>query len=199
MFSQRLPKPAEDKDRKKNNKRRQSVPKLAIRKRPDEEPLRIIGVDPGLASTGWGVVEFSDGRLRYIAHGCIETEADRPRGERLFFIYESFLKILENHKLHKAAIENLYFGKNISSAMAVAEARGVLYMALTQHELPVLELTPNAIKKAIVGVVKAEKNQIQEMVRFLLGLSEIPKPDHAADALGAAVCAAHSINLPEGK
>ena len=92
-------------------------------------------------------------------------------------------------------MENLYFGKNITSAMTVAEARGVLFMALTQHGLPVLELTPNAIKKAIVGVVNAEKSQVQEMVRFLLGLSEIPRPDHAADALGAAICAAHIGNF----
>jgi crossover junction endodeoxyribonuclease RuvC len=159
---------------------------------------RIIGVDPGLASTGWGIVEFSSGRLRYIAHGCIETEPNRPRGERLFLIYQSFLKVLENHKPYEAAMENLYFGRNISSAMTVAEARGVLFMTLTQYGLPVLELTPNAIKKSIVGVVRAEKSQIQEMLRILLGLPEIPTPDHAADALGAAVCAAHMANLPGG-
>jgi crossover junction endodeoxyribonuclease RuvC len=82
--------------------------------------------------------------------------------------------------------------------MTVAEARGVLCMALTQQGLSILELPPNTIKKAVVGVVKAEKKQIQEMVRFLLGLSEIPRPDHAADALGAAVCAAHRVNLPTG-
>ena len=159
---------------------------------------RIIGVDPGLASTGWGIVEFAEGRLRYIAHGCIETEAGRPRGERLLYIYQSFLTILENYKPLEAAIEDLYFGKNISSAMTVAEARGVLCMALAQQGLSILELPPNTIKKAIVGVVKAEKKQIQEMVRFLLGLSEIPRPDHAADALGAAVCAAHTVSLPKG-
>ena len=156
---------------------------------------RIIGVDPGLASTGWGVLEFHNEKFRYIAHGCIETEANTPRGERLFLIYQSFLQILKTHKPHEAAIENLYFGKNISSAMLVAEARGVLYMALTQQNLPVLELTPNAIKKGVVGVNKANKNQIQEMVRFILGLNEIPKPDHAADALAAAICAAHTVVL----
>jgi crossover junction endodeoxyribonuclease RuvC len=153
---------------------------------------RIIGVDPGLASTGWGVVEFYNEKFRYIAHGCIETASGLPRGERLFLIYKSFVKVLKTHKPCEAAIENLYFGKNISSAMTVAEARGVLYMALTQQKLPVLELTPNAIKKAVVGVNKAEKEQVQEMVRFILGLPEIPKPDHAADALAAAICAAHS-------
>jgi crossover junction endodeoxyribonuclease RuvC len=153
---------------------------------------RIIGVDPGLASTGWGVVEYADSRLRYIAHGCIETPASGLRGERLFFIYQSFVKILEIYKPAESAMENLYFGKNISSAMAVAEARGVLAMALAQRALPVMELTPNAIKKAVVGESSADKSQVQDMVRFILGLEEIPRPDHAADALGAAVCAAHS-------
>ena len=152
---------------------------------------RIIGVDPGLASTGWGVLEFSRGRLRYIAHGCIETRAEDSRGERLVIIYESILNVLKTYKPDESAMETLYFGKNISSAMTVAEARGVLLFALSAQGLPVMELTPNAIKKAVVGVTRAEKSQIQEMVRLLLGLSEIPKPDHAADALGAAICAAH--------
>ena len=154
---------------------------------------RIIGVDPGLASTGWGVVEFFQGRLRYIAHGCIETKPDMCRGERLVFIHQSFLEILGAYKPAEAAMENLYFGKNISSAMSVAEARGVIHMALSAQGFPVRELTPNAIKKAVVGVTRADKKQIQEMVRLILGLKEIPKPDHAADALGAAICAAHLL------
>ena len=153
-------------------------------------PLRIIGVDPGLASTGWGVIESFRGKLKYIAHGCIETKAGLSRGERLAFIHKSFLKILKNYAPESAAMENLYFGKNISSAMAVAEARGVLLMTLCSKGLPVLELTPNAIKQAVVGVSRADKKQIQEMVRLILALEEIPKPDHAADALGAAICAA---------
>ncbi|GHU64730.1 crossover junction endodeoxyribonuclease RuvC [Spirochaetia bacterium] len=156
---------------------------------------RILGVDPGLASTGWGVIDYAGNKLRYIAHGCIETEANRPRAERLFFIYQSFVEVLKEYKPVEAAIENLYFGRNISSAMAVAEARGVLCMALAQADLPVLELTPNAIKKGVVGQSSADKAQVQEMVRFLLGLTEIPRPDHAADALGAAVCAAHTVKF----
>jgi crossover junction endodeoxyribonuclease RuvC len=159
---------------------------------------RIIGVDPGLASTGWGVVEYAGSRLRYIAHGCIETPASQGRGERLFFIYRSFVKILQTYRPAESAMENLYFGKNISSAMAVAEARGVLAMALAQRALPIMELTPNAIKKAVVGESSAGKTQIQDMVRLILGLGEIPKPDHAADALGAAICAAHSGVIPRG-
>jgi len=156
---------------------------------------RIIGVDPGLASTGWGVIEISNGRLIYIAHGCIETGPDVKRGERLLHIYKSFQKVLKTYKPTESAMENLYFGKNISSAMTVAEARGILLLALTSGGLPVQEITPNAIKKAVVGVTRAEKAQIQEMVRFILGLKEIPKPDHAADALGAAICAANTLKI----
>jgi crossover junction endodeoxyribonuclease RuvC len=156
---------------------------------------RIIGVDPGLASTGWGVVEYTRGRLCYIAHGCIETTTGESRGERLRIIHKAFLKILKTYDPSEAAMESLYFGKNISSAMSVAEARGVLLLALTVQRLPIRELTPNAIKQAVVGVSRAEKKQIQEMVRLILGLKEIPKPDHAADALAAAICAAHMGSL----
>ncbi|MCL2008348.1 MAG: crossover junction endodeoxyribonuclease RuvC [Treponema sp.] len=155
--------------------------------------MRLIGVDPGLASTGWGVVDYSRGKLRYIAHGCIETKNDVERGLRLHHIYETFLEVLDTYKPQKAAIENLYFGKNISSAMVVAEARGVLLLALAGRGLPILELTPNSIKKGVVGITRADKKQVQEMIRLLLGLKEIPKPAHAADALGAAICAAHSV------
>ena len=153
--------------------------------------MRLIGVDPGLASTGWGVVEYSRGRLRHVAHGCIETGSKEARGERLVFIYQSFLEVIKTYSPKKAAMENLYFGKNISSAMSVAEARGVLLLSLTGQGIPTEELTPNAIKKAVVGVTRADKKQVQEMIRLILGLKEVPCPTHAADALGAAICAAH--------
>lgn len=174
------------------------APNPPAARKPDKVPLRIIGVDPGLASTGWGVVEFSQSRLRYVAHGCIETRAHEGRGGRLALIHASFLKILKTYNPAEAAMENLYFGKNISSAMSVAEARGVLLLALTSRGLPVMELTPHAIKQAVVGVSRAEKTQVQEMVRLILGLPEIPTPDHAADALAAAICAAHVGSLAHG-
>jgi crossover junction endodeoxyribonuclease RuvC len=163
--------------------------------KPVSGTRRIIGVDPGLASTGWGVVDFSGNRLRYIAHGCIETKAETPRAERLFFIYQAFRQVLKTYKPVESAIENLYFARNVSSAMAVAEARGVLCMALTQQGLPVMDITPNAIKQAVVGHGAADKKQMQEMIRIILGLESIPRPDHAADALGAAVCCAHTAAL----
>jgi len=157
--------------------------------------LRFIGVDPGLASTGWGIIESSRGKLKYIAHGSIETGKEEKRGERLLHIYKAFMKVLKTYQPARAAVENLYFGKNTSSAMAVAEARGVLLLALAGQGLPVLELTPNASKQGVTGVAKADKNQIKEMVRFLLGLPENPEPDHAADALAAAICAANHSTL----
>jgi crossover junction endodeoxyribonuclease RuvC len=154
----------------------------------------IIGVDPGLASTGWGVIDAGCQRLRYIAHGCIETGTDLGRPERLFFIHKTIQDVLELYRPTESAVENLYFARNKTSAMAVAEARGVLCMTLCQYGLPVREFTPNAIKQAVAGAGKAEKSQVQEMVRLLLGLPVIPEPDHAADALAAAICAA---NTPE--
>jgi crossover junction endodeoxyribonuclease RuvC len=153
---------------------------------------RIIGIDPGLAASGWGIVEYEPQRIRYIAHGCIETEAGCIHAERLFFIYTRINEILEAYRPSESAVEILYFGKNVSSAVAVAEARGVLCMALARRGLPVYEYSPNTIKQAVLGRGAADKRQIQEMIRMILGLDAVPRPDHAADALGAAVCCAHS-------
>jgi crossover junction endodeoxyribonuclease RuvC len=148
-------------------------------------------VDPGLASTGWGLVEQKGSVIRYLGHGCITTKASTPQAERLFFIYEEFRKVLAEWKPGIAAIETLYFGKNVTSAIAVAESRGVISMALAQAGIAVEELTPNAIKQGVVGQARAEKEQVQLMVKILLGLPAIPKPDHAADALAAAICVAN--------
>jgi crossover junction endodeoxyribonuclease RuvC len=161
---------------------------------------RIIGVDPGLASTGWGVVETDTRRIIHLAHGCIETKADRPRAERLFSIYTAFRSVLETWRPDESAMETLYFARNISSALPVAEARGVLSLALAERGLPVREFSPKAIKQAVVGRGSADKAQIQELVRIILGLEAIPRPDHAADALGAAVCAAQdSLSLQNAR
>jgi crossover junction endodeoxyribonuclease RuvC len=153
---------------------------------------RIIGIDPGLASTGWGLIEVDGNRLVYRDHGCIETGAETPRPQRLLFIYESINEVLDTCTPSEGAIETLYFGRNVTSAMSVAEARGILTLALAGRGIPVHEYTPNAIKLTVVGINAAGKKQVQEMVRLLLGLKEIPRPDHAADALGAAICAANT-------
>ena len=153
---------------------------------------RIIGIDPGLASTGWGVVDCAGGRVRYIDHGSIETKAGCPQAERLFSIMESICSILDSYQPVEAAVEILYFGKNVSSAIPVAEARGVVFAVLAGRGLPVLEFRPNAIKQGVTGISGADKKQVQEMVRIILGLPEIPTPNHAADALAAAICAANT-------
>jgi len=153
---------------------------------------RIIGIDPGLASTGWGVVDCAGGRIRYVDHGSIETKAGRPQAERLFYIMETLRSILDSYRPVEAAVETLYFGRNVSSAIPVAEARGVVFAALAGHGLEVREFRPNAIKQGVTGVANADKKQVQELVRVILGLPDAPAPDHAADALGAAICAAHS-------
>jgi crossover junction endodeoxyribonuclease RuvC len=150
-------------------------------------------VDPGLTFVGWGLVESAGNRVRHIAHGCIETQADRPQADRLFSIYTAFRAVLKAWLPGESAMERLYFARNVSSALPVAEARGVLCMALAEQGLPVREFTPNAIKQAVTGTARADKAQVQEMVRFILALDGVPKPDHAADALASAICAAHSV------
>jgi crossover junction endodeoxyribonuclease RuvC len=130
--------------------------------------------------------------LVYLTHGCIETQADRPQADRLFSIYTAFREVLAVHRPLESAIETLYFARNVSSAMAVAEARGVLSVLLAEQGIPVREFTPNAIKQGVVGTARADKSQVQELVRLILGLADVPKPDHAADALASAICAAHT-------
>ena len=156
---------------------------------------RILGVDPGLASSGWGMIELNDNRVSYLAHGCIETTADIEHSLRLLKIYKEIRKVIKKWQPNESAIEELYFARNAKSAMPVGEARGVLCMALAEQGLPIYEITPNAIKQAVTGVASAEKTQVQDMIRIILGLNEIPKPDHAADALAAAICAAHTKQL----
>ena len=139
------------------------------------------------------MIDYAGGAIRYIGHGSIETKAGCPQAERLLSIMESVRSILDTYRPAESAVETLYFGKNVSSAFPVAEARGVIFATLAERKLVVHELKPNMIKKGVTGVAKADKRQVQEMVRIILGLPEIPKPDHAADALGAAICAANTI------
>jgi crossover junction endodeoxyribonuclease RuvC len=152
-------------------------------------------VDPGLASTGWGLVERAGNSVRHLSHGCISTKARDPQGERLFFIYREFCGILEQWGPDLAAIETLYFGRNVSSAIPVAEARGIVLLALAQSRLPVQEFRPIAVKQGVVGQAVADKKQVQMMVRIILELAQAPRPQHAADALALAICAAR-LPLP---
>ena len=152
----------------------------------------ILGIDPGLADAGWGLVSHDGIRGRHMAHGVLKTSSKMPSPLRLQSLYQGLCSIIEEYKPECAAIETLYFAKNVKSAFPVAEARGVLILALAESGIPVFEYTPLQIKQAVVGNGRAEKKQVQMMVALLLKLSEAPRPDHAADALAAAVCHAHT-------
>lgn len=149
---------------------------------------RVLGIDPGLASIGWGIVDSDGSRYRYVDHGVISTEANAAVGLRLRSIFHGLESIIAEYCPVEAGIESLYFARNATSAIPVAQARGVAFLALALAEVPAFEYPPQAIKQSIVGEGKAEKQQVQELVRVLLGLVEIPRPDHGADALAAAIC-----------
>ncbi len=154
--------------------------------------MLLFGVDPGLAATGYGVIVAQGSRLMHIDHGVIRTESsDRP-GVRLLRIFDTITALIEQHRPAAAGIESLYFASNVTSALPVAQARGVVLLALERASVPAVEYPPQAIKQAIVGQGRAEKQQVAEFVRLLLGLEKQPAPDHAADALAAAVCYHHS-------
>ncbi|MBL8966816.1 MAG: crossover junction endodeoxyribonuclease RuvC [Spirochaetaceae bacterium] len=153
--------------------------------------FRILGVDPGLAALGWGLVEARGGRLRHLAHGRFATKAGEPMEERLLAIYGFLEELIAEWKPGAAAMEGLFFSRNVTSALPVAEAKGVIRLAFVRSGLALAEYSPTAVKQAVVGTARAEKEQVQEMVRLLLGLAEAPKPDHAADALAVAICRWH--------
>ena len=157
----------------------------------------VIGIDPGLASTGYGIVASDSQRLVCIDYGVIETSSKDAHQNRLLTIFTEVNKILEHFSPYAAGMETLYFAKNVTSAMCVSEARGVVTLALALHNIPLGEYTPHGIKQAVVGIARADKRQVQESVRLLLGLGEIPKPDHAADALAAAITRIHSAKTAE--
>lgn len=160
---------------------------------PARHPVLAIGIDPGLASVGYGLVRAEEGRLNLIAHGCIQTESSEPMGKRLAYIFHEIEQLLRQYTPDVGGIEGLYFFRNVTSALPVAEGRGVIRLAFEEAHIELLEHTPNAIKKSVTGSARADKAQVQEMVKILLGMPEIPKPDHAADALAAAICTLHSI------
>ena len=149
---------------------------------------RVLGIDPGLASTGWGLVDADGSRYRYIAHGVIRTPPEHGVGVRLRTIFHELQAVIAEYHPVEAGVEMLYFARNASSAIPVAQARGVVFLALSLAEVAAFEYPPQAIKQSIVGQGRAEKRQVQELVRVLLGLKEIPSPDHAADALAASIC-----------
>ena len=152
----------------------------------------ILGIDPGLASTGFGVIEQEGGSLKCLDYGTISTKAGGQLGIRLKEISEKLCQVIDKYEISVAAVEEIYFCKNVKSALAVGQAKGAVLLSCSNCGLPVYEYTPLQIKQAITGYGKADKNQIQQMVKILLRLKAVPHPDHAADALAVAICCAHS-------
>jgi crossover junction endodeoxyribonuclease RuvC len=148
---------------------------------------RVLGIDPGLSSTGYGIVDFSAGRYRMVTYGVISTQAGEPHGERLLAIYNRLAAVILEYRPTEAGMETLYFARNVTSALTVSEARGVVTLCLAQNVIPLGEYTPNMIKKSVSGTASADKKLVQKCVKLLLGLPTIPEPDHAADALAAAI------------
>lgn len=151
----------------------------------------ILGIDPGLANTGWGVIDRSGTSCRCIAYGCISTKPVTPLPERLRAIHDELQAVIARYAPAECAVESVFFGTNAKSAFATGQARGVALLATVDAALALAEYSPVQIKNVVVGTGTADKNQVTYMVRTLLALDHDPTPDHAADALAAAVCHAH--------
>jgi crossover junction endodeoxyribonuclease RuvC len=156
--------------------------------------MRILGIDPGLANTGWGVIETIQHKSRPVSFGVITTNKEVDQSLRIISIAEQIAKISKQYEIEYCSIEDIYFTKNISSAISVAKVIGAITHALGEREIPLTLYSPLQIKSTITGYGKAYNNQFQYMIKFHLGLVKIPRPDHAADALAAAVCFATYFN-----
>jgi len=155
-----------------------------------------IGIDPGIATVGYGVLEEKNGRVIPLSYSCIFTSGkEKGIPERLEEIYLDICQILDLYQPECMAMEKLFFARNVTSALNVAEVRGVIMLAARQRRIPVVEYTPNQVKQAVTGSGKADKRQMQEMIRRLLSLDEIPRPDDAADALSVALCHMHTAGI----
>lgn len=153
-----------------------------------------LGIDPGTATIGYGLVrELNDGSLQAVDYGVITTPPTLPMWERLNIIYDGVKNLAEQYSPDRAGVEELFFAKNVTTAITVAQGRGVILLALAQAKVPISEHKPHVVKQAIAGYGNAKKPQMQQMVKMLLGLDEIPKPDDAADALAIAITELHSF------
>ena len=160
--------------------------------------MLVIGIDPGTATTGYGLVrERQDGSLEMVAYGAIITPANTPLPERLLELDHQLRELLALHQPQSGAVEKLFFQRNVRTALSVGQARGVAILAAARAGLPVREYKPSAVKQAITGYGKASKSQMQEMVRMLLNLEHVPRPDDAADAVAVAICHVFNARLDE--
>jgi len=155
-----------------------------------------LGIDPGTATTGFGIIrEEQDGSLTVLDFGVIETDADLPQADRLVELYRRIKGLILLHQPEMGAVEKLFFERNVRTALSVGQARGVTLLAMAESKLQIGEYTPLEVKQAVVGYGGADKNQVQQMVKTILGLEIIPHPDDAADALAVAICHIHSAKL----
>jgi crossover junction endodeoxyribonuclease RuvC len=161
----------------------------------ESQAVIVLGIDPGLANTGYGVVVRRDGRLLALDGGVVRTGAELPQERRLAEIHAAIDALLREHRPDAVALEELYFGQNVRTAFAVGQARGAAMLAAGQHGVRCASYTPQQVKGAVCGSGRAQKDQVARMVKALLGLEEDPKPDHAADALAVAICHANCAPL----
>ena len=157
--------------------------------------MRILGIDPGSGSTGYGIIDTDGSQHRAILYGAIKTHPKKPFHKRLLQIHSDLSDLLSREKADIMVIEEVFHATNVRSALQLGHARGIALLVAAQQGLDVCEYSPLEIKSAVVGYGRAEKNQIQGMVRLLLNLPVIPSPDHAADALAVAICHAHRIKM----
>jgi crossover junction endodeoxyribonuclease RuvC len=153
----------------------------------------VLGIDPGTAALGYGIVERTSATLRAVDHGCVVTSPDLPLGERLLAIHTRVRELIALHAPEIVAVERVFFSRNAQTAMAVGHARGVVLLAAAEAGVPVGEATPNEVKSAVAGYGAADKEQVSRMVALVLGMAARPTPDDAADALAVAVCIANSL------
>ncbi|MBQ9972466.1 MAG: crossover junction endodeoxyribonuclease RuvC [Firmicutes bacterium] len=156
--------------------------------------MKILGIDPGYAILGWGVVEMKGNSFKALNYGAVTTPAGMDMTDRLKVLYNELMNIIVEEEPDIASVEELFFNTNTKTAIMVGQARGVALLACANSGLPVYEFTPLQIKQGLVGYGRAEKKQVQMMVKTILGLSSVPKPDDTADALAAAICCGHSAN-----
>lgn len=157
--------------------------------------MRILGIDPGIATMGYGVIDKIGNSLKHITHGVITTKKDLELSERIFQLYNELTQIIKDYEPNTMAVEELFFSKNTKTALTVAQARGCILLVGEQFNLKPAPYNPLQIKSSVCGYGKAEKKQVQYMVHKLLNLEKIPRPDDAADALGAAICHAHYAKI----
>jgi crossover junction endodeoxyribonuclease RuvC len=154
--------------------------------------LIVLGVDPGTAATGYGVVAGSGSSLRAVSYGLLETAREDALPLRLMAIHDGMRRLIDLHRPQLVAVERLFFNRNVQTAFAVGQARGVVLLAAAECGLPVFEYGPHEVKMAVTGYGRAAKNDVQRMVQMVLGMTELPRPDDAADALAVAICLAHA-------